>query len=161
MCIILEPNAEGENVLWLWEDNKVQPHQGRVRSQRFTRFLRLLMRAGALLRGLDWALLRLFQPLWKVHRQMKVCRGQNIKVDPAECHRLRRKELKLFSSGSIPTCISALLYRFLHRCRHMTTYLHNGVIAYESDHILQEEKKKKLCWENCSSPASTENQSVW
>lgn len=25
----------------------------------------------------------------------------------------------------------------------MTTYLHNGVIAYESDHILQEEEKKK------------------
>lgn len=156
MCIILEPNAEGENVLWLWEDNKVQPHQGRVS---FTRFLRLLMRAGGLLWGLEWALLRLFQPLWKVHRQMKVCRGQNIKVDPSECHKLRRKELKLFSSGYILMCISALLYRVLHRC-HMTTYLHNGVIAYESDHILQEEKKK-LCWENCSSPASTENQSVW
>lgn len=160
MCLILEPNAEGENVLWLWEDNKVQPHQGRVRSQRITRFLRLLMRAGSLLRGLEWALLRLFHPLWKVHRQMKVCRGQNIKADPAECHKLRRKGLKLFSSGYIPTCISASLYRFLRRCRsrdHMPPQRCHCLWIWS--HLTG--GKKNLCWEKCSSPASTENQSVW
>lgn len=72
---------------------------------------------------------------------MKVCRGQNIKVDPAGCHNLRRKELKLFSSGYILRASQPCCTGFFTDVGHMTTYLHNGVIAYESDHILQEEKK--------------------
>lgn len=101
---------------------RVQPHQGRVRVAEVSFFLRPLMSTVAMPRGLELAFLRLFQPLWKVHRQKKASRGQNIRVSPTECHKLKKKSKCVllqwhFSSFRLnPRCILTLFYSFFQRC---------------------------------------------